>query len=260
MVSGYAIKIALAIGLAAAATVGAITLFLKEAATLSEVPQKNASGTLPTEKRSKSSPVEPFLNTVEESSGRSDPSPAAESLPDSRKAGSETKPPVTAALEPPKLLSAPSPEFGGNILQETKDVSYNINSSKSKIVDNLSSPRVKITKESVNKIFNTGIRESFSKSSDPKFKFEGSSGDLKFERKYVQPKTTGRTVNLYKIGAALGGETYLCISAAKLHCVETGQTDQACEHPQKAVLQNCVDKAMESADPLISSQLKQEAG
>jgi hypothetical protein len=116
-----------------------------------------------------------------------------------------------------------------------------------------------MTKESVNTIFNKGIRDSFSKVSDPKLNFEALSGNLKIKRQNApgQPKAT---VNLYKIGSALGGETYLCITAAKLACVKAGQTDKACEHPQKAVLQNCVDKAMESADALISSQLKQEAG
>ena len=262
MVSGYAIKIAVAIGLAAAATLGAITLFLKEASTLSEVPQKNAPGTLQTEKQPSSPSEEPSLDTVEEKSGSSAESPTTESLLNRWKTGSEIKTPDTVALEPPGLdskIAVPSSEWNENILHETKYVSYNINSSRAKIVDNLSSHRVKMTKESVNTIFNTGIRDSFSKSSDLKFKFEVLSGDLKLERNYVraQPKTTGRTVNLYKIGAALGGETYLCISAAKLDCVKTGQTDKTCEHPQKAVLQNCVDKAMESADALISSQLKQ---
>jgi hypothetical protein len=256
----YAIKIALAICLAAAATLGAITLFIKEAATLSEGPQKSAQGSLQTEKRPKSPTEDPALKT-EDRLGSPVGSFATETALDRPKTGSEINPPQTAALEPQDLASktaVASSESNENVLQATKAVSNNIESSKAVIVDNLSSPRVKITKESVNKIFNTGIRDSFSRSSDPKYKFEALSGDLEFKRN--RPKATGRTVNLYKIGAALGGETYLCISAAKDSCVKTGQTDKACEHPQKAVLQNCVDRAMGSADTLISNELKQEAG
>jgi hypothetical protein len=166
------------------------------------------------------------------------------------------------ALASPDLtpkIPIPGPELEYVVLQEKKDIYHNINYSKTEITDNLSSPRVKMTKETVNTIFNKGIRDSFSKVSDRKLNFEALSGNLKIELQNV-PGQSKVTVNLYKIGSALGGETYLCIAAAKLDCVKAGQTDKVCEHPQKAVLQNCVDKAMESADPLISSQLKQEAG
>ena len=182
--------------------------------------------------------------------------------PNRWKTASEIKLPDPVALASPDLtpkIAIPGPELEYVVLQEKKDIYHNINYSKTEITDNLSSPRVKMTKESVNTIFNKGIRDSFSKVSDPKLNFEALSGNLKIERQNApgQPKVT---VNLYKIGAALGGETYLCIAAAKLDCVKAGQADKICEHPQKAVLQNCIDKAMESADALISSQLKQEAG
>ncbi len=258
--SGYAIKIVVAICLAAAATLGAITLFIKEASTLSEAPRKENPSTLQTEKRS-----QPVLEKPSEKPDGSVEAPTVETSVDRWETASETKSPDALALETPKLPSpvvVPNEERKDDLLQETKRVSNSINSSKAQIVDNLSSPRVRITKESVNKIFNTGIKESFSRLSDPKFNFEALSGNLKVERRFVsaEPKATGKTVNLYKIGAALGGETYLCIAAAKLDCVKSGQTDKVCEHPQKAVLQNCVDKAMESADALISNQLKQDAG
>jgi hypothetical protein len=185
MVPGYAIKIALAIGLAAAAALGAITLFIKVAATLSEeVPEKNDPGKLQTEKRPKSPPEEPSLNTDEDKPSSFASLPATENLANNWKTGNEIKTPDIVALKPPELsskIAVPSPDWNENILQAKKAVSYNINSSKAEIVDNLSSNRVKITKESVNKIFNTGIRESFSKSSNPKFKFEVLSGDLKLE-------------------------------------------------------------------------------
>jgi len=261
MVSGDAIKIAVASGLAAAATLGAIALFRKEAP---EVLQENAPGILQTEKQPKSPQEEPSPNPIEERPGGSFESPAETSV-NSWKTASQIKVPDTVVLESPELsskISVPSSEWNDHLLQEQKGIFYNISYSKTEIVDNLSSHRVKMTKESVNKIFNKSIMDSFSKASNLKLHFEALSGNLKIERQYAfgQPKAPGRTVNLYKIGAALGGETYLCITAAKAECVKAGQRDKACEHPQKAVLQNCVDKAMESADALISSQLTQEAG
>jgi hypothetical protein len=350
VVLGDVLRIAVAIGLAIAATLGAVALFHKEAATLTEVTEIEPPRKLHTEKLSKSpteapaprpvkerlassfessvintspkaptpnpvkekivssfdssvietSPKAPAPNPVKEklvssfdssvintppkapapnpvkekivsSFGSSvietspkvpSPNPVKETSPDRWKAASEIKLPDPVALASPNLtpkLPIPGPELEYVVLQEKKDIYHNINYSKSEITDNLSSPRVKMTKESVNTIFNKGIRDSFSKVSGPKLNFEALSGNLKIERQNVpgQPKVT---VNLYKIGAALGGETYVCIAAAKLDCVKAGQTDRICEHPQKAVLQNCVDKAMEAADALISTQLKQEAG
>ena len=102
---GYAIKTAVAIGLAAAATLGAIALFVKEAATLSEVPQKNAPGTLQTEKQLKSPAEKPSLNAVAETPRSSVESPTIETLLDRWKTGNEIKPPDTVALNPPKLTS-----------------------------------------------------------------------------------------------------------------------------------------------------------
>lgn len=164
--------------------------------------------------------------------------------------------------EPPSKIPLRSSERNDYAFPETKDVAHNISSSRAQIIDNLSSPRVRITKESINTIFNTGIKVSFSNPDGKRFHFEALSGNLKVQRRnaVAQPKSAGRTVNLYKIGAALGGEAYLCIAAAKAACVKAGQTDRACEHPQKAVLQNCVDKAMGSADALVSDQLKADAG
>jgi len=207
--------------------------------------------------------VSSFDSSVIETSPKvPSPNSVKETSPDRWKTASEIKHPDAIALASPDLapkIPIPGPELEYVVLQEKKDIYHNINYSKTEITDNLSSPRVKMTKESVNTIFNKGIRDSFSKVSGPKLNFEALSGNLKIERQNVpgQPKVM---VNLYKIGAALGGETYLCIAAAKLDCVKAGQTDRICEHPQKAVLQNCVDKAMEAADALISSQLKQEAG
>jgi len=324
-VLGDVLRIAVAIGLAIAATLGAVALFRKEAATLTEVTEVETPRKLHTEKLSKSPPEAPAARPVKERLASSfessiidtspkapapnpvkekivssfdssiietspkapapnhvkeklissfdssiietspkvpSPNPVKETSPDRWKTASEIKLPNAIALASPDLtpkLPIPGPELEYVVLQEKKDIYHNINYSKTEITDNLSSPRVKMTKESVNTIFNKGIRDSFSKVSGPKLNFEALSGNLKIERQNVpaQPKVT---VNLYKIGAALGGETYLCIAAAKLDCVKAGQTDRICEHPQKAVLQNCVDKAMEAADALISSQLKQEAG
>jgi hypothetical protein len=207
-------------------------------------------------------PKAPAPNPIKEKPANPLDSSATNASHDRWKTASEIKLPDAAALASPDLtpkVPVPGPELEYVVLQEKKDIYHNISYSKTEITDNLSSPRVKMTKESVNTIFNKGIRDSFSKVSGPKLNFEALSGNLKIERQNVpsQPKVT---VNLYKIGAALGGETYLCIAAAKLDCVKGGQTDKVCEHPQKAVLQNCVDKAMEAADGLISSHLKQEAG
>jgi hypothetical protein len=263
MVSGDVIRIAVSIGLAVAATLGAVALFRKEAATLPEVMRKDTPRKLHTEKLPKSPPEESSLNPIKERLAGSFESSVTETSPNRWETASEIKlPDPVVALGSPDLTSKiaiPGPELDHIVLQEKKDIYHNINYSKTEITDNLSSHRVKMTKESVNTIFNKGIRDSFSKVSDPKLNFEALSGNLKIKRQNApgQPKAT---VNLYKIGSALGGETYLCITAAKLACVKAGQTDKACEHPQKAVLQNCVDKAMESADVLISSQLKQEAG
>jgi len=349
-VSGDVIRIAVSIGLAVAATLGAVAVFRREAAMLPEVLREEPPPKLHTEKLSKSLPEAPAARPVKERLASSfessviDTSPKApapnpvkekivssfdssvietspkapapnsvkeklvssfdssvintpskapapnpikekivssfdssvietspkvpspnsvkETSPDRWKTASEIKHPDAIALASPDLapkIPIPGPELEYVVLQEKKDIYHNINYSKTEITDNLSSPRVKMTKESVNTIFNKGIRDSFSKVSGPKLNFEALSGNLKIERQNVpgQPKVM---VNLYKIGAALGGETYLCIAAAKLDCVKAGQTDRICEHPQKAVLQNCVDKAMEAADALISSQLKQEAG
>ena len=312
MVSGDVIRIAVSIGLAIAATLGAVAVFRREAAMLPEVMREEPPRKLHTEKLSKLPPEAPAPNPVKErlaSSFESSvidtspkapaPNPVKERLvssfdssvintppkapapnpvkekpvssfdssvinasPNRWKTASEIKLPDPVALASPDLtpkIAIPSPELEYVVLQEKKDIYHNINYSKAEITDNLSSPRVKMTKESVNTIFNKGIRDSFSKVSDRKLNFEALSGNLKLERQSApgQPKVT---VNLYKIGAALGGETYLCIAAAKLDCVKAGQADKICEHPQKAVLQNCIDKAMESADALIASQLKQEAG
>jgi hypothetical protein len=262
MVSGDVIRIAVSIGLAVAATLGAVALFRKEAALLPEVTRIETPRKLHTEKLAKSPPEEPSPNPAKERLVSSFESSVINTSPNRWKTASEMKLPDPVALASPDLTSKipiPSPELEYVVLQEKKNIYHNINYSKTEITDNLSSPRVKMTKESVNTIFNKGIRDSFSKVSDPKLNFEALSGNLKIGRQNApgQPKVT---VNLYKIGSALGGETYLCIAAAKLDCVKGGQTDKACEHPQKAVLQSCVDKAMESADALISSQLKQEAG
>ncbi|MGA9548218.1 MAG: hypothetical protein WBS14_11165 [Rhodomicrobium sp.] len=310
--SGDVIRIAVSIGLAIAATLGAIAIFRREAAMLPEVMREEPPRKLHTEKLPKSpseapaprpvkerlassfessvvdtSPKAPSPNPVKEKLVSSfdssvidtsqkvpSPNPVKEkpvssfefsvinTSPNRWKTANEIKLPDPVALASPDLtpkIPIPGPELEYVVLQEKKDIYHNINYSKTEITDNLSSPRVKMTKESVNTIFNKGIRDSFSKVSGQKLNFEALSGNLKIERQNA-PGQSKVTVNLYKIGAALGGETYLCIAAAKLDCVKAGQTDKICEHPQKAVLQNCVDKAMESADALISSQLKQEAG
>jgi len=286
-VSGDVIRIAVSIGLAIAATLGAIAIFRREAAMLPEVMREEPPRKLHTEKLPKSpseapaprpvkerlassfessvvdtSPKAPSPNPVKEKPVSSFESSVINTSPNRWKTANEIKLPDPVALASPDLtpkIPIPGPELEYVVLQEKKDIYHNINYSKTEITDNLSSPRVKMTKESVNTIFNKGIRDSFSKVSGQKLNFEALSGNLKIERQNA-PGQSKVTVNLYKIGAALGGETYLCIAAAKLDCVKAGQTDKICEHPQKAVLQNCVDKAMESADALISSQLKQEAG
>ena len=283
--SGDVIRIAVSIGLAIAATLGAIAIFRREAAMLPEVMREEPPRKLHTEKLPKSpseapaprpvkerlassfessvvdtSPKAPSPNPVKEKPVSSFESSVINTSPNRWKTANEIKLPDPVALASPDLTpKIPGPELEYVVLQEKKDIYHNINYSKTEITDNLSSPRVKMTKESVNTIFNKGIRDSFSKVSGQKLNFEALSGNLKIERQNA-PGQSKVTVNLYKIGAALGGETYLCIAAAKLDCVKAGQTDKICEHPQKAVLQNCVDKAMESADALISSQLKQEAG
>ncbi len=285
--SGDVIRIAVSIGLAIAATLGAIAIFRREAAMLPEVMREEPPRKLHTEKLPKSpseapaprpvkerlassfessvvdtSPKAPSPNPVKEKPVSSFESSVINTSPNRWKTANEIKLPDPVALASPDLtpkIPIPGPELEYVVLQEKKDIYHNINYSKTEITDNLSSPRVKMTKESVNTIFNKGIRDSFSKVSGQKLNFEALSGNLKIERQNA-PGQSKVTVNLYKIGAALGGETYLCIAAAKLDCVKAGQTDKICEHPQKAVLQNCVDKAMESADALISSQLKQEAG
>ncbi|HWJ18724.1 MAG TPA: hypothetical protein VNR65_08365, partial [Geobacterales bacterium] len=101
MVPGYAIKIALAIGLAAAAALGAITLFIKVAATLSEeVPQQSASGKLQTEKRPTSPPEELSLNTAEDKPSSFAAPPATETFANNWKTGNEIKSPDIVALKP----------------------------------------------------------------------------------------------------------------------------------------------------------------
>lgn len=248
---GNAIRIAIAVILAAASVVGAIAIFRGEMTGLTEVspPKKQAALAPAPNHASAPKPAE------EASAGFLDAAVAPEAL--AKEWTTLSVAPDAGVSEPPEILvksAAPLPEPDGEPLQDSAAISYNIGASRAEIVENLSSPRARMTKESVNTIFNHSIRGAFSKAANAKSRFDASSGNLRLGR--GQSKTAIKTVNLYEIGSALGGEAYLCIAAAKLHCVQGGQNDKECEHPERVVLQNCVNHALQSAGALIASQLQ----
>jgi hypothetical protein len=167
--------------------------------------------------------------------------------------------------ELPRAMFPPRTAIVSNLsLSDTAGISFRFRSTESKIISDLESHEGPFTKDSIEAIFKTEVDKAFANASglpESKIKFEALTGNLKIDYHYNIGgiKLTGGAVNVYKISAALGGATYICINSAKYDCMKAGHNDSECKVMEKSVFRNCVDKAMATVDGLVLKQLTQRS-